>query len=319
MPIDIAGPAPSLAQLTVTVDRLAFGCCPLGGHGWGAVDVTEVQVALREAYSNGVTTFDTADVYGFGQSEIRLASGLGNHRKHVTIVTKVGLRWGDANGLVIRDGSPSYIRHAVLQSARRLRLDHIPIVLLHWPDPQVPIADSLGALADLQRDGVIGAYGASNLTDNNGSLALDWSQLHVSLLTAPEMSAAWGQRGTLAWGTLEQGLLSGRHRNTEGLFPGDRRRRLDLWARDSIACVMPLLTLLHELGVRSGFTAAQLAVLWVLHCTPVTTAVVGLKTAGQLRELLSICEKPADAATLNLLTTAARIARASLATHVRAT
>src|SRR2546427_10607663 len=75
------------------VSRVAFGCEPLGGMDWGSIDIAEIKAAVREAYESGVTLFDTADVYGLGQSETLLSEALGDARTKVIIATKGGLHW----------------------------------------------------------------------------------------------------------------------------------------------------------------------------------------------------------------------------------
>jgi len=120
------------------VSALCFGCEPLGGRDWGAVDVTAIEVAIRESVELGVNFFDTAAVYGLGESERRLSIALGSRRHDVIVATKGGLSWSaplaDGRATVFRDSTRSSIRLGVEHSLRRLRLDRLPIFYVHWPD-----------------------------------------------------------------------------------------------------------------------------------------------------------------------------------------
>jgi myo-inositol catabolism protein IolS len=290
--------------------RLAFGCCPLGGHGWSAVDVQEVQQAIRLAFDQGITTFDTADVYGFGLSEARLADALAGRRHEARIVTKVGLRWND-HGLVVRDGSPEYLRRAVDDSLRRLGLEAVPVVLLHWPDPQVPLAESLGVLRQLQREGKLFSYGASNLSSEDGP-APPWSQHRVSLLTGALIPELRGTEAAMAWGTLEQGLLAGERRSRDELDPADRRQRLPLWQPSQREAIAPLLNAIRQSAGQLGTTAMALAVRWVLANGGIDAVTVGCKSRDQVKSLLLGAGNPISPVQFELLTHAANRARAAL-------
>jgi myo-inositol catabolism protein IolS len=280
---------------TASHKDVAFGCSALGGHGWTGADPTEIAAAVELAVGERIALFDTADVYGFGASEVRLANALGNARHRVTIITKVGLRWDERSRVVVRDGTPAYLRRAVEASLRRLRLEVIPVVLLHWPDPLVPVAESLGALSEMAHAGLIRGYGASNLvwSPNTPPIVVDWAQRHCSLLTRPDERAATGQLRTMAWGCLEQGLLTSNATQIRHMAADDWRRRLPLWSSSSQRAVRAVRAELEHSAdaIGDGMTAAQCAIRWVLDAGLADIAVVGIRTCDQLREALAVRER----------------------------
>ncbi len=150
-----------LGPTGLVVSEVGFGCWQLGGRGWGRVRAGEAIHAVHEAIDAGINLFDTAPVYGFGRSEELLARALRGSRDPRVIVTKGGLAW-DARGRVRHDNRPEALVRGAEESLARLRRDRIDVLLLHWPDPQVPLAESIGALEDLRRRGKILAWGLSN-------------------------------------------------------------------------------------------------------------------------------------------------------------
>jgi aryl-alcohol dehydrogenase-like predicted oxidoreductase len=139
---------------TRELSPLCFGCEPLGGTDWGGVDVAEIGLAIDHALDLGIDFFDTADVYGLGLSEERLAEALGTRRHDVVIATKGGVSWSrpgpQLRATVTYDSSPQYLRTAVENSLRRLRLDVLPIYYIHWPDPKTPIGATFAELEKLR-------------------------------------------------------------------------------------------------------------------------------------------------------------------------
>ena len=144
--------------------RIGFGAEPLGGTDWGDVNLVAAHAAVRRAIELGVELFDTADVYGLGLSEQRLGEALGSDRHRVRIVTKGGLRWEQSSGRanVIRDGSRAHLTHAAEMSLKRLCVERVAFYLLHWPDPTTALTESIDALEDLVRRGLVEAWGLSN-------------------------------------------------------------------------------------------------------------------------------------------------------------
>ena len=149
----------------LTVNRLGFGAMRVAGPGiWGEPrDRAGARNVLRRAFDLGHDFFDTADSYGPHVSENLIAEALHPYPKELVIATKGGLvrpsakRWDE-------DGRPAHLRRALEGSLKRLRLERIDLYQFHAPDPRVPFADSIGALAELQRTGKIRHLGVSNVS-----------------------------------------------------------------------------------------------------------------------------------------------------------
>src|SRR5271169_2906818 len=144
--------------------RIALGTWAIGGWMWGGSnDALSIQT-IQSAVDRGVTLIDTAPVYGFGHSEEIIGKALaqGGRRNTVAIATKVGLDWKD--GKPFRNASRHRIMQEIDDSLRRLRTDAVDLYQVHWPDPNVPVEETAGAMKDLLRAGKIRAIGVSNFS-----------------------------------------------------------------------------------------------------------------------------------------------------------
>ena len=162
-----------LGRSDISITPVTLGAWAIGGWFWGGQDEAESIQTIRASIDAGVTSIDTAPVYGFGHSELMLGRAIEGVRDQVQILTKVGLRWDLTDGVhyfdskdpqgreysIWRNLRPESIRHEVDESLSRLRTDYIDVLLCHWPDPSTPIADSMGTLADLVHAGKVRAIG----------------------------------------------------------------------------------------------------------------------------------------------------------------
>ncbi len=280
------------------LSQLCFGCEPLGGTDWGAVDIAEVGRAIDRALDLGVDFFDTAAVYGLGLSEERLSQVLGHRRHEVVIATKGGVSWSKADrgarASVTYDSSPEKIRAAVHCSLQRLRLDVLPIYYIHWPDPKTPVEATFSELEKLRSMGKIRSLGCSNYSADQLDRAcqvanVKYVQLPINVLEGglgPDMLAVCARHhlGIVAYNVLAHGLLSGKYNESSRFAPDDRRSRLPLFQgqryRDALAIA-------EQIRVEANFeqlTAAQYAIQWVLRQPLVASAIVGIKGVKQLEE-----------------------------------
>lgn len=149
----------------LTVNRLGFGAMRVTGRGiWGEPrDLDEARAVLRRVVEGGVTFIDTADSYGPYVSEQLIGEALYPYPENLVIATKGGLERPGPD-VWTNNGRPEHLREACEGSLQRLRLEQIPLYQWHRPDPDVPLEDSVGALADLQREGKIRHIGVSNVT-----------------------------------------------------------------------------------------------------------------------------------------------------------
>lgn len=273
------------------VSRVGMGGCPLGGHGWGRVDDDESIAAVRRALDRGVTFFDTADVYGLGHSEEILAEALGPRHRDVVVATKFGV-FKDAQGRTVKDTSPAHLRRALEASLRRLKLDRIPLYYVHWPDGVTPIEETMIELLRQRNAGKIGGIGLSNFPAELVERALAVGpvqvvQVQLSLLDRTpiaELLQIVEQTGIalVTWGSLAQGLLTGKYDIDAQFKLDDRRRRYENFLGEKFRRNLAVVDCLKLVANRLGRTPAQVALRWVLDYPGIAVALFGAKRPAQI-------------------------------------
>lgn len=280
------------------LSTVCFGCEPLGGTDWGLVNVEDISIAVERALELGVNFFDTADVYGLGQSEIRLSEILGVRRHDVVIATKGGISWqkstSGCRAVMQRNSSPDYLRVAVEASLRRLRLDQLPVYFIHWPDPKTDIRDTFECLRKLQDAGKIGLIGCSNFSAEQVRLAsqvtdISFVQLPINILedridNDMQTLALDKNINVVAYNVLANGLLSGKY-GLDARFPeNDRRSRLPLFQGDAFQLALQRVNEIKVEAEASGMTCAQYSIAQVVQEVGVTSAILGIKNRHQIEE-----------------------------------
>ena len=239
----------TLGRSGLAVSPIAFGTWQLGGE-WGAFDEDEGIAAIRRARELGVNLFDTAQGYGFGASERVLGRGLrddlDHRREEVVIATKGGLRMSD-DGLV-RDSSPAWLRSGVDGSLRALGVDQIDVYQVHWPDPNVPLAETAGTLQELVDEGKIRHVGVSNfdaqqIDEFSRTRPVETLQppYHLFRRDIEGSILPFAQEhgiGVLVYGPMAHGLLSGRMTETTTFAANDWRSKNDMFAGDAFERVV---------------------------------------------------------------------------------
>jgi myo-inositol catabolism protein IolS len=277
------------------ISRLGMGCWAIGGHGWGKVRDEDSIRAVQCALENGVTFFDTADTYGLGKSETLLASVLGSSRVEVVIASKGGVRWNET-GKVWSDTSPTYLRLAVENSLRRLKLDCIPLYYIHKPDDVTPIQESVAALERMREEGKVGAIGVANFSVGQLLKALQVApiaavQVRLNIFdrdASQEILGICRKQGItlVAWGALADGLLTGKFTANTRFLDDDHRSTMSEFTGDSSLGYFKCLGLLEQLATDRGRQVSQLALRWVLDLADVACSLFGAKTDIQVMENL---------------------------------
>jgi methylglyoxal reductase len=278
---------------------LGFGTWELSTTQYGDIDVDEASQAVNEAIDRGITLFDTAEVYGPYHSEEILGQALGRRRQDVVLVTKVGFRYDQENKVAGRDSSSaSVIAHAE-GCLRRLGTDYIDLLLIHWPDHDTPIPETMGALEQLKAAGKIRHYGVSNYTsemmeicEGHGHLAANqvgynMFDRRMEALVLPYCLER--KIGFMAYGTLAYGLLTGAFTPETKFVDWDWRSkgkafRLPLFEREDFIKELWVVERLRALAARDDKSVAQLAIAWVLGHPAVTVALVGMRNSAELQE-----------------------------------
>jgi aryl-alcohol dehydrogenase-like predicted oxidoreductase len=277
------------------ITRLGMGCWAIGGHGWGQVREEDSIRAIKSALDNGITFFDTADAYGLGKSELLLAKVMGDHIKKVTIGSKGGVRWNES-GKVWTDSSPAYLRSAVENSLRRLKLECIPLYYIHRLDGTTPLQESISALERFRREGKIGAIGVSNFSKSQLIQALetapiDTVQVRLNIFdreASNDLLEVCRRHGIIlvAWGALADGFLTGKFVEGTKFFPDDHRSRIPEFHGEKFLNFKECLNRLIQLAEKRRIKVSQLVLRWVLDFEPFTCALFGAKTDIQVTENL---------------------------------
>jgi len=282
----------------LVTSALGFGTWALGTTQYGKIDVQEATRALDMAIDGGITLVDTAEVYGPFISEEILGRALEGRRDKIVLVSKVGFKY-EGNKIVGRDASYEAVLTHTEGCLRRLRTDWIDLLLIHWPDHDTPIEETMRALEDLKASGKIRFYGVSNFTvpmmetcEQYGHLAANQVGYHMLDRRMEAEVLPWLQAhhiGFMAYGSLAFGLLTGAFTPETTFVEWDWRSRgkafgLPLFERDSFLRALKLVDRLKAFAADHGRTVAQLAIAWVLSNPAVTVALVGVRNQRELRE-----------------------------------
>lgn len=280
------------------VSRLCMGGCPMGGYGWGEVQENDLISAVQCALDQGITMFDTADTYGLGKSEETLGKALGSHRKEVVIATKFGVRV--EQGKTFYDNSTVWINQAVDKSLSRLGTDYIDLYQVHYRDSVTPISEVIETLERLKEKGKIRYYGLSNIHKED-VIELEKSkgkfvsfQDEYSLACRKNEEDMFFLANALdltpfTWGSLGQGILSGKY-DKNCSFGADDRRSRDVYVNfhgDKLLKNLEIVEVLKEISQEIGKPVPAIAIRFILDHIPDSVVLAGIKNPNQL---MSNCE-----------------------------
>ena len=271
----------SLGREGLQVSALGYGAMVLEGY-YGAVDEAQAVRTIQHALDAGVTLVDTADAYGGGHNEGLVGQAIAGRRGDVVVATKFGIVFDPAEkgtplptgwgfSLTI-NGRPQYARQALEASLRRLGIEVIDLWYLHYPDPAVPIEETVGAMAGAVRAGKVRYLGLSNVTADQVRRA---QTVHPISAVQNEYSL-WRREderrlfptlralgvGYVPWSPLGGGFLTGTVRE---LGASDFRNRNPRFSQENLGANRDRFAPLADLARSMGITPAQLALAWVLH------------------------------------------------------
>jgi len=254
------------------VSAVGLGCMGMSAFYGGADEAQSIAV-IHRALDLGVTLFDTAEMYGPHTNEVLLGKALKDRRNEAFIATKFGIN-RQPDGSAITDGSPANVRRAVEGSLSRLGVDHIDLYYQHRIDPNTPIEETVGAMAELVKEGKVRFLGLSEaapatLRRAHAEHPITALQTEYSLWSRdPEDELLGVVRelgiGFVPYSPLGRGFLSGEIKSIDDLAPDDFRRTNPRFAGDNFQKNLDLVAAVGAIAADKGVTAAQLALAWVL-------------------------------------------------------
>lgn len=283
------------------VSAQGLGCMGMT-FGYGPVDEGDAIATLRRALELGVTLFDTADMYGPFSNERLVGRAIGGDRDSVTISSKVGAEIADDGTLTGRvNGRPEYLRKCIDGSLQRLGTDRIDLYYLHRVDPEVPVEESIGAMAEFVAAGKVRTLGLSEASAESIRRAhavhpLAAVQTEFSLFTRDVQSNgvldAVGAAGIgfVAYSPLGRGMLSGRISSMDDIPEADFRRIAPRFQGENLDLNLQVVHRIVRLAQQKGVTPAQLAIAWVLAQGENVVALPGTKRQSYLEENLAAVE-----------------------------
>ena len=258
---------------SLEISALGLGCMGMSGF-YGKVDQDQCFQTIQAAFEQGITFFDTADNYGFGDNEILVGAAIAPFRNKVSIATKVGVvRKKETPNIVSINGSPEYIRQQCTASLKRLGLATIDLYFLHHADPNTPIEDSVHAMAELVAEGKVlhiglGEMPAEQIRHAHKIYPITAIQTEYSLFSRDAESQIIPLCkelgiGLIACAPLCRGLLGANNHSFNNLAPDDARRMFPRFVSKNLAHNLEIVSALKTLSQRKSCTVAQLALAWV--------------------------------------------------------
>jgi len=271
------------------VGRQGLGCMGMS-QSYGKSDDAESIATIHRALDLGVTLLDTADAYGSGANEELVGRAIADRRDRVVLATKFGL--GDPERRP--RGDAAYVRRACEASLRRLGVDHIDLYYLHRVDPTVPIEETVGAMAELVREGKVRHLGLSEAGAGSirrahavhpiTALQSEWSLWTRDVEDAIAPTCAELGIGIVPFSPLGRGFLTGRVTSTAELAEDDTRRTMPRFSEENLARNLAIVAALEAPAARHGVTPGQLALAWVHHRGPHVVPIPGTKRVRYLEE-----------------------------------
>jgi aryl-alcohol dehydrogenase-like predicted oxidoreductase len=295
-----------LANSDLEVSVITFGAWAAGGWMWGKTDRDEAVEAIRASYDLGVTSIDTAPIYGQGESEEIVGDAIkGISRDKIQILTKFGMRWDLAKGDfgfksknnegveidIYKYASKESIIKECENSLKRLGTDYIDLYQIHWPESTTPIAESMEAVAALIKQGKVRHagvcnYNADQMAEAEKTISLVSNQIPFSMVNraVEEKTVPYcikHNKSVLAYSPLERGLLTGKITPGYKFQEGDHRATNKYFTEESIVKTNAFLDKLKPLAAEKNATLSQLVLRWTIERAGITIALVGARNAAQ--------------------------------------
>jgi aryl-alcohol dehydrogenase-like predicted oxidoreductase len=298
----------ALGNSSLLVSPVTFGAWAIGGWMWGGADKKDAIKAIHACLDNGISSIDTAPIYGFGQSEKLVGEAIRGKRDRYEILTKAGMRWEGTKGEYFfttndNDGVQREIykysgRESIIaeceESLRRLGTDYIDLYQIHWPDLTTPIEEPMEAFRILMDQGKIRAAGVSNYSVEqmeraSGVIKLSSNQVPYSMVRREieQDVVPWcleNSCGILAYSPLQRGVLTGKITPDYPFAPGDSRPETPHFQINNLIRINKFLDKIRPMAEEKGATLSQLVIAWTLRQPGITVALVGARTREQVEQ-----------------------------------
>ncbi len=275
------------------VSAIGLGCMGMSEF-YGESDEVRSVAVIHRALDEGVTLLDTADMYGSGHNEQLVGRALADRRDRAFLCTKFAIKRGEGGAFLGISGRPEYVKAACDASLKRLGVDHIDLYYQHRVDPEVPIEETVGAMAELVAAGKVRWLGLSEAAPATIRRAcavhpIAALQTELSLWSRDpeaELLDTCRELGVLfvAYSPLGRGFLTGAIRSRADLEPGDFRLSSPRFSEEAFGANLALVERVAELAARKGCTAAQLALAWVLSRGDHVVSIPGTRSEKRLLE-----------------------------------
>lgn len=276
------------------VSKLCLGTWGIGGAGWDSYSDESRMDAIKAALECGINFIDTAPAYNAGKAECYVGETLSKlkKRREVVISTKCGNKFVD--GKYLRCGSKESILKQCDESLKNLKTDYIDIYLVHWPDPDVELEETIDAVSTLKKEGKILHAGVSNFSKEQIEEAQKYCKIEVF---QPQYSLAdrkdeklirWAHEqglGIMTYGTLGGGILTGNYRKLRTFEQTDSRNRFYPYFKEPLfSKAMELLTIMDQIAEERNVSLAQIAEKWVIQKRFVSSCIIGAQSRARVEE-----------------------------------
>tara|TARA_B100001123_G_scaffold163796_1_gene188683 strand:+ start:79 stop:1020 length:942 start_codon:yes stop_codon:yes gene_type:complete len=278
------------------ISAIGYGAWGIGGAPfWSNEGDSKSIESIKISYENGINFFDTAPVYGFGHSEKLIGKALKSVRDKIILATKCGLRWGkESLGSLRKDASRKSILEEIDQSLKRLNTEWIDVYQVHWPDLQTSQKETMETLLEIQAQGKIRYIGVSNYSVEQIKESSRYGKI-ISLQPEYSLLAREIEKdivpvclekkiGIIAYSPLASGVLTGKYGRDTKFKDWRSKGIIGTFTGEGFLKNINKVKRLKEIAKEEGKTCGQIAINWVLRQPGLTTALVGVKNAGQVEE-----------------------------------
>ncbi|MDX8339724.1 aldo/keto reductase [Draconibacterium sp. IB214405] len=298
-----------LPSSDVKITPITFGAWAIGGWFWGGAEEKESVKAIEAAIANGMTTIDTAPVYGFGQSEEFVGKAIKGKRSKVELLTKFGLVWDRKSGHVhyektfdnqgnqvslYRLGSKESVIKECEDCLKRLGTDYIDLFQQHWPDSSTPVEETMEALEILKDQGKIRAGGVSNYSMSEmekaekyfklSSNQVPYSMVNRNIEDEVVPYCITNYKAIIAYSPLQRGVLTGKITADYKFSEGDHRPTTPFFKEPNLSRINTFLDKIKPIAEAKHATLAQLVLKWTLNQPGITCVLAGARNEKQVLE-----------------------------------